>query len=184
MRGLHRNPTGLTLIELMAVLWLIGILAAVMATSIDLTGWLNLYRLKGSAKNLFVHMQKVRMSAIAENRDWAILFNTANSSYYFQVKDSSGNWVNQGDPILLAKGVVFGHGSATCDATEQRDHFTSNSPAAAITFTYKRATFDSLGLPSKSGYCYLANDSGASFAVGANTSGVIKMKKWADNDWR
>lgn len=184
MRGLHRNRTGLTLLELMAVLWLIGILAAVMVTSIDLTGWLSLYRLKGSAKNLFMHMQKARMNAIAENRDWAILFSTADHSYRFQAKDGSGNWVNQGDPVFLGQGVVYGHGSATCDATELREPFTSSTPAAAITFTYKRATFDSLGLPSKSGYCYLANASGAAFAVGANTSGVIKMKKWNGNDWQ
>lgn len=184
MRGLHENRAGLTLLELMAVLWLIGILAAITSSSLDFSGRLNLYRLKGTAKNLFIHMQKVRMNAIAENRDWAILFNTADSSYQFQAKNARGDWINQGDPVFLARGVIYGHGFAACDATDQRNPFSTDDPADAVTFTYERATFDCLGLPSKSGYCYLADGSGAAFAVGANTSGVIKMKKWNGNEWQ
>ncbi|MCK8602484.1 GspH/FimT family pseudopilin [Desulfoferrobacter suflitae] len=184
MPGPHKNRSGLTLIELMVVLAVIGIMAAVTAGSFDVSGWLNLYRLRGSAKNLFTDMQKARMNAVRENRDWAIRFNTADGSYRFQVEDSSGKWVDEGDAISLDKGVFYGHGSATHDATNKKNPFSSSEPSEPVTFSGDRVTFNSLGLPSKSGYCYLANSDGAAFAIGATNTGVIKMKKWNGDDWQ
>lgn len=180
----HTNRYGLTLIELMVVLAIIGIMAAVTASSFDLSGWLSLYRLRGSAKNLFTDMQRARMNAVRENRDWAIRFNTADGSYRFQAEDSSGKWVDEGDAVFLDKGVFYGHGSATHNATNKKNPFTSSEPSKSVTFGGDRVTFNSLGLPSKSGYCYLANSDGAAFAIGATRTGVIKMKKWNGDDWQ
>jgi prepilin-type N-terminal cleavage/methylation domain-containing protein len=174
---------GLTLVELIVVVWIVGILAIITATSFDITGWLDSYRLRNSAKMLFMNMQKARMHAIKENRDWAIHFDIANSAYCFQTKDSGGNWTDQGNSIHLDKNVSYGHGAAIHDATDDENPFPSDEPSAGVTFTGDRATFDSLGLPSKSGYCYLAGDNGSAYAIGTNNAGVIKLRKWKNNGW-
>lgn len=174
---------GLTLVELIVVVWIVGILAIITATSFDITGWLDRYRLRNSAKMLFINMQKARMNAIKENRDWAIRFDIANSAYCFQIKDSGGKWTDQGNAIQLDKNVSYGHGSAIHDATAAEDPFPSDEPSAAVTFTGDRATFDTRGLPGKSGFCYLASDNGLTYAIGTNTAGVIKLRKWKNNGW-
>lgn len=181
-----KKEAGFSMPEFMVVLWLVGIMAAITASSFDITGWLSLYRLKGTAKDLLVDLQKARMNAITEDRSWAIVFDTGQGSYRFQAKDEAGSWVNQGDPVYLAKGVVYGHGSATFDATAGKAAFPSNNASDAVTFSGSRVAFDSRGLPSSmgGGYCYLANSSGAAFAVGINAAGVIKMRRWDGNDWQ
>lgn len=190
-----KNQFGFSMPEFMVVLWLVGIMAAITASSFDITGWLSFYRLKGSAKDLLIDLQKARMNAITEDRAWAIVFDTGQGSYRFQAKNAAGNWVNEGDPIHLAKGVVYGHGSATFDATAGKSPFPSNNASDAVTFALsdpsnpsapRRVAFDSRGLPSSmgGGYCYLANSRGAAFAVGINAAGVIKMRRWDGNDWQ
>jgi len=187
-----KKDSGFSMPEFMVVLWLVGILAAITASSFDLSGWLSLYRLKGSAKDLLIDLQKARMNAITEDRSWAIVFDTGQGSYKFQAKDTAGNWVDEGAPVYLAKGVVYGHGTATFDAAGGKTAFTSNNPTNAVTFATSQPSnlptvaFDSRGLPSTmgGGFCYLANSSGAAFAVGINTAGVIKMRKWSGNDWQ
>lgn len=179
---ISRNQ-GLTLVELIVVVWIVGILAIITATAFDVTGLLNRYRLRNSAKMLFMNMQKARMNAIKGNVDWAIFFNIDNLTYRFQTKDSGGNWTDQGDSIQLDKNVSYGHGSAIHDATDDENPFPSDEPSAAVTFTGDRATFDSLGLPSKSGFCYLTNDDGSTYAIGTNTAGVIKLRKWKKDGW-
>jgi len=174
---------GLTLVELIVVIWIVGILTIITATSFDVTGWLDSYRLRNSAKMLFMNMQKARMNAIKENKSWAIHFDIANSAYSFQIKDSGGTWTDRGNSIQLDKNVSYGHGSAIYDATADEDPFPSDEPSAAVTFTGDRATFDARGLPGKSGFCYLASDNGSAYAIGTNTAGVIKLKKWKRNGW-
>lgn len=188
-----KNDHGFSIPEFMVVLWLLGILAAITASSFDISGWLGLYRLKGTARGLLIDLQKARMNAITEDRSWAIVFDTGQGLYRFQAKDGAGNWVDEGDPIYLTKGVLYGHGSATFDAGGGKTPFTSTNPAKAVSFVSSSehsnlptVTFNSRGLPSTmgGGYCYLANSSGAAFAVGVNTAGVIKMRKWSGSDWQ
>lgn len=177
-RGKSAANQGLTVIELVVVVSLIAIMSAISATAFNLSGWLEKYRLKGSARTLFLNMQKARMNAVRENRDWAIKFNTGSSSYQFQRKNDGGSWTNDGDSIPLGEDVAYGHGSATHDATDEKKAFSSD-----VTFAADRATFNPIGLPTKNGYCYLANNSGESFVVGTNTVGSIKIKQWNGNDW-
>jgi len=173
---------GLTLIELIVVLSMIGVLLAVSSTSFSLSGWLSTHRLKRSAREIFLHMQKARANAVKENRDWALLFDPFNNRYRFQYQDSGG-WTDNGDYFYLAKNIDYSHGTAPFDASDDNNPFASNNPPDQVTFTGNRATFGPLGLPTKSGYCYIANGEGDTYAIGANNVGAIKLKHWNGNDW-
>ncbi|MDY0042434.1 MAG: hypothetical protein RBS57_19160, partial [Desulforhabdus sp.] len=76
-----------------------------------------------------------------------------------------------------------GPGAANYDATDDENPFYSNEPSEAVTFTSDRAAFNARGLPSKSGYCYLATKNGSTYAIGTSTAGVIKLRKWKGNGW-
>jgi prepilin-type N-terminal cleavage/methylation domain-containing protein len=173
---------GLTLVELIVVIAVMGLICAISASSFSLSRWLSIHQLKKSSRELYLNMQKARSNAVKENRDWAILFDPANSRYSLQVKNGSV-WIHQGDSISLPANVSFGYGLAPFDATEAREPLDPINPSSPITFTGKRATFNPLGLPSKSGYCYLANESGEAYAIGSNSVGTIKLKRWSGDDW-
>ncbi len=180
--GKSATNRGLTLIEIVVVISMIGVLCAIAGASFSLEGWLAAYRLKQSARGIFLNMQKARANAVKENRDWALRFDVSNNRYRFQYQ-GSGGWTDDGDYISLAKNIAYGHGTALFTARQDKESFDSTDPEDQITYSGKRATFNSLGLPSKSGYCYIANDQGDTCAIGTNNIGVIKLKRWNGNDW-
>lgn len=180
-----KTNSGFSLTELMIVIGLLTFLAMGAASSLDIHSWIAGYRLRSSARQVFMDMQKARMMAIKDNQQCAIMFEPSNSSYYFQYWDSvSEKWKPESPPsenlFKLEQGIHFGAGSASFDATDEQKPFDS---ANYITFTGDRVTFNSLGLPTKSGYCYICSANGDAYAIGTNTCGVIKLKRWHDNDW-
>jgi prepilin-type N-terminal cleavage/methylation domain-containing protein len=163
---------GFSLLELLFVLCIAGILATI-ATPVFST-WIPDYRLRGIAKELYTDMHFAKMKSIKENDKYKIVFNTGvNDSYSFSKADGVIEKTVLFNPDDSDSMVSFGYGEATKDATKTG----GIPPADGVSYTDNAVTFNPRGTGT-SGYVYLTNSKGASFAIGTLSSGVIYIKKW------
>jgi type IV fimbrial biogenesis protein FimT len=66
------RQSGFGLIEIMVGIALFSILAAIAMP--NLKNWMDVYKIKGAARELFSDMQRAKIGAIKENRQWKINF--------------------------------------------------------------------------------------------------------------
>ena len=179
-----KHNAGFTMLELMIALAIIGVAAGFALP--DLIAFMDNYQLKKAASRLYSDMQLTRLNAIKQGKDWAIVFDSANSRYYI-CSDRGGDdsWAIAQNTIEAAVdlpergGVVYGHGDATKDATDDGGNSFSDDD---ITFSNNYATFNSLGTGT-SGYVYLANKNNEAYAVGKESTGFINTKRWQGGNW-
>lgn len=163
---------GFSLLELLFVLCIAGILATI-ATPVFST-WIPDYRLRGMAKELYADMHLAKMRSIKENDKYRIVFNTGEkNSYNFIKADGAIEKTVLFNPEDSDSFVSFGCGDAKKDATKAGD----TPPSDGVSYTDNAVTFNPRGTGT-SGYVYLANSKGSSYAVGTLSSGVIFIKKW------
>lgn len=174
-----RKSTGFTLVELIIVLAVIGVMATISIPFF--LKWLPDIRLKSAGRALYADMQTARLGAIKENREWAIIFDTAKNSYTIYDNNGDGDWATAVDnhpvrTVTLAdyqSGVKFGHGNATKDAVDTTTFGTDN-----VSYTSSRVAFNPRGT-GNAGYVYLDNQNASTtVAVGSLTSGVITYVQW------
>lgn len=195
------NNKGFTLTELAILCVLIGVVGAIAIPNI--ISWLPEMRLKRGAMALHSHMVNVRMNAVKENRDWAIVFDTANNRYFVcDDAGADGNWVGAGDPTGAGDNNIVGtycmDGSAfdipgvnPDPACSQREsgivlgsgdaaNFDGGAIVAdKVSYNNNFVAFNSQGI-GNSGYVYMEHDGAtSSFAVGTLTSGVVRVLKSA-----
>lgn len=179
---------GFTVTEVMAVMLIIGILMGV-AVPVFLS-WLPNMKLKSAARDLYSRMQNARMLAVKENREWAIVFDTANNRYYVcNDQGADGTWTGAadltgtGDNTIVERfdlttyqyGIGFGHGNATQNATSGGGPF----PANEVSFPNSAVIFNPRGTVSQAGFVYLDHQGNSTtFAIGALTSGSIRLRQW------
>ncbi len=179
------NERGVTLIEILVV---IGILAIIAGFSYpNFKEWLPSYRLKRAARNLFSDMQNTRINAIRSQSNWAIVFDTSNNRYIIcSSPGTDNNWTTLGDNTiektvnlsLYKSGIRYGHGNAT---SPYAGSFESDN----VTFQNNMVIFTPRGiLGSPTGYCYIENEKGATYVIGALTTGVIMLRKWYGSSWK
>lgn len=189
-----RKDAGLTLMELMITIAIIGIISAIAIP--NMIGWVPKYRLQNAASDLRGELQATRFRAIKENREFAIFFNPATNDYRvvdsgldrsiddprYSNDDFDIKTVNLG---RYGSGVGYGNGSATTNATQGGGPL----PVDGISYTVS-ATLDNVavflptGLVRNWGYVYFTNNRNNSFAVGTATiGGVIVLKIWAGSGW-
>jgi prepilin-type N-terminal cleavage/methylation domain-containing protein len=163
---------GFSLLELLFVLCIAGILATI-ATPVFST-WIPDYRLRGMAKELYADMHLAKTKAIKENDKYKIVFNTGkNNSYKFIKADGAIEKTVLFNPADSDSIISFGCGDATKDATKAG----GSPPSDGVSYTDNAVTFNPRGTGT-SGYAYLTNSKGSSFAIGTLSSGVIFIKKW------
>jgi prepilin-type N-terminal cleavage/methylation domain-containing protein len=189
-RELANHNCGFTLVELLMTIALLAFLGMMAGNTFDTKAWMADYRLKSAARDLFSNVQKTRMSAVNENRDWAIVFDTGNNQYHLcSNKGADNSWSALGDNTIVQtvnfsqykSGIGFGAGSALKDATESASSFSSGFDF--VSFNNNVLVFNSRGLASSMGYCYLSNDRGVAYAIGALISGAVRFKKWNGSSW-
>ncbi len=194
---MSRHPAcqkGLTLIEILTVMAVIGILAAISVPAI--INYLPKYRLYEAGGQLFSNLQRAKQEAIRINGECAVYFDGMNNRYLIanggldSICDGLpvGNPpVPQNDDILLKQitlshygsGVQYGSGSAVKSVPGK-----PLSSAITITYNKSRVRFDAKGMSRDRGYVYLTNIEGAAFAVGTPSfAGAVVRKRWLGNVW-
>jgi prepilin-type N-terminal cleavage/methylation domain-containing protein len=169
----RRSSTGFTLIELMIILFILGILMAIAIPSFS--SWLPEYRLKRAVRELYSNMQFAKMKAISAHETYRLTFNYTGNSYMLQRPDAS---IKKNIDFLDYDpygNIGYGKGSATKSANSSGGPI----PSDFISFQNNRAAFNSRGTGSN-GYVYLANSNGTAYAVGIWSAGFVKIKKWND----
>jgi len=99
------NRKGMTLIELIIVMVIIGIGATLMAPSIG--AWLPIYRLKNATRDVVSIMRLGQLKAVSTNTTYRVSFDMGEGSFILQYRDSSGNFVNDELSGRLPGGVQF-----------------------------------------------------------------------------
>lgn len=166
-QAMINKQKGFSLTELMVVVSVMGILGLVAVPNLVTT--MPTYRLRSSAADLCSNLRRARSTAVKQNRDISIQFNIDGRTYT----------IGNDKPVALPDGITFGHGTASISAAETGDPI----PSDGISFADDRVTINTRGL-STPGYVYLQNNKGAAFAIGAQASGRIVLKQWAQSDWK
>ncbi|MCL7488667.1 MAG: GspH/FimT family pseudopilin [Desulfobulbaceae bacterium] len=174
--------------EVIIVMAIIGIMSAVAIPSF--LHWLPNIRLKSAARDMYSTIQKAKLGAIKENRDWAVIFDPGDNSYAICDDSGDDDWTtnignNCFESVSLSSyqsGVTYGHGNVPAgqSATTPPAAF----PGDDVNYTNNTVVFNSRGTGS-AGYVYLENErQETAFAVGTTTSGTVKLLRWQGGAWQ
>jgi Tfp pilus assembly protein FimT len=193
------SASGFSTVELVVIVSVIGILLSIGVPSISI--WQTNYALRRAARDLYSTLQLAKLTAVKQNRDCAIVFQTsATPGRYFlcTAPGPNGIWdgpaVMGGDDVAIKtvsladyKGNVnFGKGTASNDIQGS-----GSPPADPVGYASPTdvAIFSSAGTiinPGVSGsYVYLSNGRGDAYGVGTpSIVGSVLLRRWSGSKWR
>lgn len=125
------HKKGVTLIELIVVMVIIGILAAFLAPNIG--AWLPNLRLRSAARDIVSTMRTAQMKAVSTNMAYRVSFTQTPPSYILQYENppGTGTWVNEGVPQTLPTGISI----SAITFSGNNAVFNSNSTASSGSVT-------------------------------------------------
>lgn len=178
------------MVEVIIVIGIIGLLTAIALPTIS--KWVPNYRLKEAARNLYSDFQQIRIFAVKENKNWAIVFDVTNNCYYLCSDSGADNdWsgindnIGTGDNTIFQtinltsykNGIKFGHGNAPQDVPG------GAFPDGDVSYASDVVIFNPQGTGT-AGYVYLDHqENSITYAVGTLISGSIQLKKWMGTNW-
>jgi prepilin-type N-terminal cleavage/methylation domain-containing protein len=177
---------GFTLVELMVVISIIGILAAIVVPSI--TAAIEAYGLTSATHDFAFLLRKARSKAIKERRTVVIVFELTqrggilDGQYVFDADGESRAIIPEKKYGSLSRrysGVQFGFGNANKSAAAPG----GDLPESPVTFQGRKVSFNSMGT-SNAGYVYFSNKKGSASAVGLISTGIIRVKTWNGLAWK
>ncbi|GBE15293.1 hypothetical protein BMS3Abin14_01352 [bacterium BMS3Abin14] len=213
MNGRISSESGLTLIELMLVVAIIGILTAVGVY--NFLAELPAYRLRGATNKIAASLQLVKMRAIAKNRSAWLVVNTSNNFFTGFVDedadsaiDAPGEYTEAGMDMpdtfggtpgfLLPDGVSFGWpssygGSGPDGVTPGGD--TDGVFVAGVGMSGKNnigfrptglpvVDLASIRSPTNSVIIFLKNTRDQGFAISIGITGRVKTYQWSGGSWQ
>jgi len=158
-QNIKQTASGLTLIELMVVISIIGIVSAFAIP------WLfnPEHKAKKVARGLFSDMQQARIGAIKQGRPFRIEFDASNNSY--SIVDS------QGDKVVK-----------TVNFTGYAEYSDGSGGTNPITYGSGKLSFNSRGT-CNAGNAYIRHRN-AAYKVGTLSTGIIRMQRWTGGEWK
>jgi len=99
------NKKGVTLIELIVVLVIIAIGAALAVPNI--AAWLPNYRLRTATRDIVSTMRTAQIKAVSTNLAHRVQFNAEGGSYIVQRMTTAGAWVDDGVVQTIPTGIRF-----------------------------------------------------------------------------
>ena len=128
------NKKGFTLIELIVVLVIIAITAALIAPNIG--GWLPRYRLRSATRDIVSTMRDAQMKAVSKRLQYQVDFNVGTNSYILRYT-SGGLVFNDGSAQTAPSGITVNNTLPSGIALFNSDSTCPNG-GGSITLSYQR----------------------------------------------
>jgi len=179
----RNNETGVTLVEVLIVMSIIGIIASV--TGLHLAKYAPTYELRSNARTFYSEMQNAKISAIRSGRSWGIVCDQGTSTCVIYSSGgadndftiTADNTVHKTINLTNSKfGIIIGHGPATSRV---------NGAALGtdnVTYTDNTLVFNTRGITNE-GEIYIQNNRNESYAIGTNRFGNIFLRRWDGGGW-
>lgn len=158
-----RKNNGFTLLELMVVICILAVMAAV--TTPNLISWLEGRRLSQASRDVLAAVKATRLRAVKERANAVVTFNTANNTFQAFVDDGGGTAGNEGNNTRDAGETIFKSGS-----------FETVSITGAAFGVNAFVAFTSRGFPDSNGTVSLQDDNGGVKQIVVSSTGSSQIQ--------
>ena len=155
-----KRESGFTLIEVIVIAATFAVLAAIAVPAFSV--WGPKYRLKGSARDVYMAMGNAKSRAVRENARAVVIFSIPNDTYTVFIDDTPANWALDGAESVIYSGTV----------QDGVDIYGSTFPAH--TYGYNGRGYPDV--PVLAQYdVYMQNQNGQHAGVRVNASGALSI---------